>query len=181
MYMSRSTRLHTLAPRRIGRVGVVALVVALAGATTGLAACGSDDEAADTATTADAADPTIAGGASDTPAAVDPASPALVDTTAAQAILAAPPAGLVVLDVRTPEEFAAGHIDGAVMIDFRSPTFAADVAELDEEAPVFVYCRSGNRSAQAVAAMVGLGFTDITELDGGVIAWEAAGLPLVTD
>ena len=105
----------------------------------------------------------------------------MADTTAAQAILAAPPAGLVVLDVRTPEEFAAGHIDGAVMIDFQSPTFAADVAELDEEAPVFVYCRSGNRSAQAVAAMVGLGFTDITELDGGVIAWEAAGLPLVTD
>ena len=88
---------------------------------------------------------------------------------------------MTVIDVRTPEEFAAGHLDGAVMIDFQSPSFAADVVGLGEDTPVFVYCRSGNRSAQAVAAMVQLGFTDITELDGGVVAWEAAGLPLVTD
>jgi rhodanese-related sulfurtransferase len=106
-------------------------------------------------------------------------SPSLIDPAAAEALLAAPPAGLVVLDVRTPEEFAAGHLDGAVMIDFQSPSFAADVVALGEDTPVFVYCRSGNRSAQAVAAMVQLGFTDLTELDGGIVAWEAAGLPLV--
>ena len=148
---------------------VVALVAAV-----GLAACGSDDLSSD--------DVAAAEGISDAASSQAVASsPSLIDPAAAAALLAAPPAGLVVLDVRTPEEFAAGHLDGAVMIDFQSPSFAADVVGLGEDMPVFVYCRSGNRSAQAVAAMVQLGFTDITELDGGVVAWEAAGLPLVTD
>jgi len=108
-------------------------------------------------------------------------SPRLVGAAEAQSLLAAPPAGMVVLDVRTPEAFAAGYLDGAAVIDFRAPTFVDEVSRLDRDAPILLYCRSGNRSADAVAAMVDLGFTDITELDGGVIAWQDAGLPLVTD
>ena len=46
------------------------------------------------------------------------------------------------------------------MIDFQSPTFADDVIAIDRDVPVLVYCRSGNRSVQAVAAMVGLGFAE---------------------
>ena len=143
-------------------LAVVALVAAV-----GLAACGSDDASSDgDATTA-------------APAAGDACVPALIDAAAVEALLAAPPAGLVVLDVRTPEEFAAGHLEGAVDIDFQSATFATDVAAVGLDTPVLVYCHSGNRSAQAVAAMVQLGFTDLTELDGGIVAWEAAGFPLV--
>lgn len=157
-----SLHVPTRGPRRSFAIGVLAMALGAAG---GLAACGSDDPSSDAAPS--------------TATAAVSSSPSLIDPAAAEALLAAPPAGLVVLDVRTPEEFAAGHLDGAVMIDFQSPSFAADVVALGEDTPVFVYCRSGNRSAQAVAAMVQLGFTDLTELDGGIVAWEAAGLPLV--
>jgi phage shock protein E len=137
-----------------------------------LAACGGDDDAAPATTSASAVSSSAA------PAAA--ASPRLLSAADAQAFLAAPPDGLTVLDVRTADEFAAGHLDGAVVIDFQSQTFGTDVDALPHDQPVFVYCHSGNRSAQAVAAMVQLGFTDITELDGGITAWQAAGLPVVT-
>lgn len=83
-----------------------------------------------------------------------------------------------ILDVRTPAEFAEGHIADATVVDWNDPSFPSRVAELDKSKRYLVYCRSGSRSAQAVAAMREMGFTDITELQGGVIAWEAAGLPL---
>lgn len=83
-----------------------------------------------------------------------------------------------ILDVRTLAEFTEGHIAGATVVDWNDPSFSSQVAELDKSKRYLVYCRSGSRSAQAVAAMREMGFTDITELRGGVIAWEAAGLPL---
>ena len=73
-------------------------------------------------------------------------------------------AGAVIVDVRTPEEFAAGHLDGAVLIDFKNPSFDAEIAKLDTTASYIVYCRSGNRSAQAAERMRGVGITDITDL-----------------
>ena len=82
---------------------------------------------------------------------------------------------LVVLDVRTPEEVAAGALPGAINIDLSSPDFTSQVAELDRDVPYFVYCRSGNRSAQAVKIMQDLGFTEIYELDGGILDWAEAG------
>ncbi len=83
-----------------------------------------------------------------------------------------------ILDVRTPAEFSQGHIAGASLVDWNDPSFSSKVAELDKSKRYLVYCRSGSRSAQAVAAMREMGFTDITELSGGIIAWEKAGLPL---
>ena len=160
------------ARRRALALALVAPVL-LAGSL-GRAACGGD-EAADPSTSANSATSATSAGAD-----VAAASPRLVSPAEAQAFLAAPPAGLTVLDVRTAEEFAAGRLEGAIMIDFQSASFAADVDQLPHDAPVFVYCRSGNRSAQAVAQMVQLGFTDITELDGGIVAWQAAGQPVVT-
>lgn len=82
---------------------------------------------------------------------------------------------LVVLDVRTPEEVADGALPGAINIDLSSPDFTRQVAELDRNVPYFVYCRSGNRSAQAVRIMQDLGFTEIYELDGGILDWTEAG------
>lgn len=82
---------------------------------------------------------------------------------------------LVVLDVRTPEEVADGALPGAINIDLSSPEFTRQVAELDRNVPYFVYCRSGNRSAQAVRIMQDLGFTEIYELDGGILDWIEAG------
>ncbi len=91
-----------------------------------------------------------------------------------------PPEGLVVLDVRTPEEFAEGHLDGAIMIDFYGADFTDRLAELDRDRPYLLYCRSGNRSSQARQIMIDLGFTDVADIDGGILAWTQAGLPLTT-
>ncbi len=98
--------------------------------------------------------------------------------TAADALLRDPPKKLVVLDVRTPSEFAAGHIAGAIDIDLTAATWAGEAAKLDPKTPYFVYCHSGNRSAQAVAFLKQHGFNSIYELQGGIAAWQAAGLPV---
>jgi phage shock protein E len=103
----------------------------------------------------------------------------LLGPAAADALLRDPPSGLVVLDVRTPEEFAAGHIAGAVELDLQGETFETEAAELDPTAPYFVYCQSGNRSGQAVAYLQAHGFNSIYELEGGIGAWQAAGLAVV--
>lgn len=102
----------------------------------------------------------------------------LTDATASQELLAEPPAGLVVLDIRTPEEFAGGRIAGSSNLDFYEPDFAASLDTLDKDLPYFVYCRSGNRSSQAIETMRDLGFTEVYELDGGIVQWAEAGLPV---
>ena len=85
----------------------------------------------------------------------------------------------VVLDVRTPSEFASGHIAGAVNADFNADSFADDVAALDTAKTYLVYCRSGSRSASAVAYMKQQGFAKIYNMTGGVIQWSEAGYELV--
>lgn len=89
--------------------------------------------------------------------------------------------GVITLDVRTPVEFAQGHLVNAVNIDFQSGYFEEEVAKLDKNATYAVYCRSGNRSGQAVKVMEDLGFTSIYDMDGGVIDWASAGKPLYTN
>ena len=84
----------------------------------------------------------------------------------------------VVLDVRTPQEFAAGHIAGAVNIDYYSPAFREELSRLEKDKTYFVYCRTGHRSGEAVKIMKQLGFKKIYELRGGIVQWQAAGLPL---
>lgn len=98
----------------------------------------------------------------------------------ARAVIDDPPAGLVVLDVRTPEEFAEGHIENAVMLDFYRDDFADRLAELDPTTPYVLYCRSGNRSGRTLQMMADLGFDTVYNVDGGIISWLDAGLPVVT-
>lgn len=88
-------------------------------------------------------------------------------------------AGIITLDVRTPGEFNAGHIEGAQLIDFQSGNFESEIAKLDKSKTYAVYCRSGSRSGQAVKIMSDAGFTNLYNLNGGVIDWANAGLPLV--
>ena len=87
--------------------------------------------------------------------------------------------GVVTLDVRTPGEFAEGYIEGARLIDFQSGNFENEIATLDKNATYAVYCRSGNRSGQAVKVMKDAGFSKVFNMNGGVIEWANAGLPLV--
>ena len=111
-----------------------------------------------------------------------------VAMTATIALAACAPAGAsievssdtVIIDVRTPGEYASGHLDGAVNIDVQSPEFDGLVSALPADGAYVVYCRSGNRSAQAFARMAGLGFTDLTDAGGLDAAAGATGLPIVT-
>jgi rhodanese-related sulfurtransferase len=89
--------------------------------------------------------------------------------------------GVITLDVRTPGEFMGGFIQGARNIDFQSGNFENEIAALDKNATYAVYCRSGNRSGQAVKVMHDAGFHNVYNLNGGVIDWTNAGLPLVTN
>jgi rhodanese-related sulfurtransferase len=84
-----------------------------------------------------------------------------------------------VLDLRTPEEFAAGHIADAQNIDFRAPDFEQKIAALEKTPRYVVHCSSGNRSSKALPLLEKHGFEHIYHLDGGFIAWEKAGLPMV--
>jgi rhodanese-related sulfurtransferase len=87
--------------------------------------------------------------------------------------------GVIIVDVRTPEEFASGHIEGALNIDFNSGNFANEITRLNPSETYAVYCRSGSRSGQAASIMHKAGFHDVSNLNGGVIDWTNAGLPLV--
>lgn len=82
----------------------------------------------------------------------------------------------VVIDVRGPDEVAEGAIVGATVLDFNAGEFQAKIGDYDRNAAYLVYCRSGNRSGQAVAIMKELGFTDV--IDAGAYAdLAAAGAP----
>ena len=73
--------------------------------------------------------------------------------------------GAVLLDVRTPEEYAEGHVPGSVNVPLQSIDKVAS-ALADKTKTVFVYCRSGARSSQAVAFMKQMGYTEVHNIGG---------------
>jgi rhodanese-related sulfurtransferase len=79
-----------------------------------------------------------------------------------------------ILDVRTPEELREGKIDGSININFYDRNFKEQVAKLDKNIPVYVYCRSGARSQQAMEVLRELGFTVVYELKGGYMNYNKA-------
>lgn len=82
------------------------------------------------------------------------------------------------LDVRTADEYNAGHIAGAANIDVLSPDFIENaIKTLPDDKTIAVYCGTGKRSAMASEQLAEEGYK-IENLDGGLQAWEAAGLPL---
>jgi rhodanese-related sulfurtransferase len=83
------------------------------------------------------------------------------------------------VDVREHPEFAAGRIAGARLLPLGELERRA--AGLDRTRPVVCLCRSGKRSAQAAERLVALGFPHVQQLEGGLVAWEQAGLPVEKD
>ena len=79
--------------------------------------------------------------------------------------------GSVIVDVRTPEEYAEGHIPGAINIplDTLGDEQPAELPDLDQR--IYVYCRSGRRSATATAILAGIGYTDVVDF-GGILDWD---------
>ena len=86
----------------------------------------------------------------------------------------------VLLDVRTEEEFAKEYIEGALLANWNGSDFQRRIDAIDKSAPVFVYCLSGGRSSSAAAAMRKQGFKEVYELQGGILKWKSAGLPVVS-
>lgn len=76
----------------------------------------------------------------------------------------------VLVDVRTPSEFSTGHIDTAINVDFENQTFLSEIKKLDVNKTYFVYCRSGNRSGQAVALMKANGIQSVYDMQGGIVS-----------
>jgi len=77
------------------------------------------------------------------------------------------------VDVRTAREYKSGRIANAINIDlFRPGHFRLEFEKLDKTKPVFLYCRSGQRSQKAAKKLLKWGFTEVYDLEGGILKWE---------
>ncbi|MFU8796783.1 MAG: rhodanese-like domain-containing protein [Dehalococcoidia bacterium] len=86
--------------------------------------------------------------------------------------------GFIILDVRTSSEYSAGHIKGALNIDVRLPSFGAALELLSKDDTYLVYCRTGNRSRNALCQMEELGLPNTYHLSNGITEWVGAGFPV---
>jgi rhodanese-related sulfurtransferase len=84
--------------------------------------------------------------------------------------------GELLIDVRRPSELSAMRVAKAVNVPLADLHKYA--ASLDAAAPVMLVCRSGSRSRRAAKALAKAGFTDVSNVRGGLMAWMRAGLPL---
>jgi rhodanese-related sulfurtransferase len=88
------------------------------------------------------------------------------------------PAGAPLLDVREDDEWAAGHAPAARHLPMSE--FVARIDELPDDDPLYVVCRSGNRSARVVAYLAQQGYPAVN-VDGGMLEWAAQGREVVAD
>jgi rhodanese-related sulfurtransferase len=82
----------------------------------------------------------------------------------------------LVVDVREPNEFAAVRLDDVVLLPMSS--FPERFEELPRDRPLLVMCAAGSRSAAATAHLLRNGYSDVTNVAGGITDWERAGLPV---
>ena len=82
----------------------------------------------------------------------------------------------VVIDVRTSDEYASGHIPGAINIPFDQ--IAQRIAEIETPQGVALYCMVGPRARKGESALLAAGYKKVLHLEGGLAAWQAAGLPV---
>ena len=109
-------------------------------------------------------------------AAVPEPTPGAVRDVSVQELRAAASQGALVIDVREPHEFAAGRVPASVLVPLATvPELAG---EFPQDETVYVICRSGNRSLVAAEALEAAGYTDVRNVEGGMLAWEAAGLTI---
>lgn len=137
------------------RSSLILLFVLLLGASLALAACGG-------------------GGETTTPAADEIDINALAPSIDVQTAYAARSNPTVfMLDVREPDEYDAGHIPGITLIPMGE--IPDRLGEIPTDVPVIVTCRTGNRSGQVVDFLREQGFTNVHNMDGGIVAWQKAG------
>ena len=83
------------------------------------------------------------------------------------------------IDIRTPGEYAEGYIEGAINVNFFDKDFNAQMAKLNMDKELYIYCRSGNRSRKAAKRLKDQGFTKIYDLQGGILNWNRNKLKVV--
>lgn len=93
--------------------------------------------------------------------------------------------GVVLVDIREEEERAqwgvipgALHVPWGMLEDVADPSDPAHCPELEPNRRIILHCAGGVRSAVAVETLEGMGFENVAHLDGGFVAWEAAGRPI---
>jgi rhodanese-related sulfurtransferase len=87
----------------------------------------------------------------------------------------------VLLDVRTIDEYQEGHLKGAQQLDYyETASFSAALDGMDRDKTYYIYCRSGGRSSNTLLLMQEKGFKKVYDLDGGILAWRKAQLPVET-
>jgi rhodanese-related sulfurtransferase len=82
----------------------------------------------------------------------------------------------LLVDVREPDELQAVRVEGAVHVPMSS--FAERYGELPRDRPLLVMCASGGRSSAATGFLLRNGWTDVHNVEGGITAWQRAGLPV---
>lgn len=85
-------------------------------------------------------------------------------------------ASMQLVDVRTEKEYGASHIKDAQNICVTTSDFQDKVKTLDKNKPVYLYCKSGARSAKAAKILTDMGFTKVYDLQGGITNWKDKGL-----
>ncbi len=83
---------------------------------------------------------------------------------------------VVLLDVRNVDEYNSGHIPDTLLIPL--PELESRLDELNPSNRILVYCRSGNRSAQAAGILIDNGFVNVFNTEGGIVEWQARGFPV---
>ena len=85
----------------------------------------------------------------------------------------------ILVDVRTEDEYNSGYIENSLNIDYFSNEFSVNADKLDKNTPIILYCRSGNRSSMSANKISKLGFSEIYNLEGGILEWIEEGNVIV--
>lgn len=88
-------------------------------------------------------------------------------------------ADLQLVDVRTDKEYASGHLPESVLIDYYKSDFKSQLAKLEKDKPIAVYCALGGRSSSALKILKSMGFREAYDLAGGFTDWQKEKLPTV--
>ncbi len=103
------------------------------------------------------------------------ASVPAIDVTQLRQRLAAEPAPFL-LDVREPWEYREGHVPGAQLIPLAE--LEQRLTEVPRDRPILAICHSGQRSLAAAGYLLHLGYSDVSNVDGGTAAWIERGYPV---
>ncbi len=99
----------------------------------------------------------------------------IISSEKLKSVLAESP-NVQLVDVRTASEFESGHLANAINISITDGDFESQISKLDKTEPIYIYCKSGARSARACNAMEEMGFVEMYDLKGGITSWKSAGL-----